>query len=161
MMRQLGGSFGIALITTFMAKQVMVHRADLVAKLDANNPAIQNRVQTITQGMTARGIPANTASQDAYKLMDYSVMKQAMVLSYMDVFLYIGLMFLICVPFVLMVKESKRKKRWTSVRLCIDARLSLLNFRSDLRQIFKAADSFILAPIPRGKPFRITPLQIT
>lgn len=110
MMRQLGGSFGIALITTFMAQQVMVHRADLVSKLDANNPAIQNRVQTITQGMTMRGIPANTASQDAYKLMDYSVMKQAMVLSYMDVFLYIGLMFLVCVPFVLMVKESKRKK---------------------------------------------------
>src|SRR5215217_5129065 len=30
MMRQLGGSFGIALITTFMAQQIMVHRSVLV-----------------------------------------------------------------------------------------------------------------------------------
>jgi len=37
------------------------------------------------------------------------VTKQAMVMSYMDVFLYIGLMFLICVPFVLMVKDKKAK----------------------------------------------------
>jgi DHA2 family multidrug resistance protein len=50
------------------------------------------------------------ALQSAYKAIDYSVTKQAMVLSYMDVFLYIGLMFLICVPFVLMIKGNKSKK---------------------------------------------------
>ena len=38
MMRQLGGSFGIAAITTFMASQNMVHRSDLVSKLDVTNP---------------------------------------------------------------------------------------------------------------------------
>ena len=37
-------------------------------------------------------------------------MKQALVLSYMDVFLYIGLMFLICVPFVLFVRAKKNAK---------------------------------------------------
>jgi len=36
-------------------------------------------------------------------------MKQAAVLSYMDVFLYIGLLFLICIPFVMMVKSNKKK----------------------------------------------------
>jgi DHA2 family multidrug resistance protein len=33
-----------------------------------------------------------------------------MVLSYMDVFLYLGVLFLICVPFVLLVKGRKDKK---------------------------------------------------
>ena len=37
MMRQLGGSFGIALITTFMSRQNMVHRNALVSHLDSNN----------------------------------------------------------------------------------------------------------------------------
>ena len=45
MMRQLGGSFGIALVTTFMARQNMVHRSDLVSRLDTNNPAVINHVQ--------------------------------------------------------------------------------------------------------------------
>lgn len=110
MMRQLGGSFGIALITTFMAQQTMVHRSDLVSKLDVTSPAVQNRVAGIANGFMAKGIPSNIATQDAYKVMDLSVTKQAMVLSYMDVFLYIGLMFLICVPFVLMVRAKKNAK---------------------------------------------------
>jgi DHA2 family multidrug resistance protein len=41
--------------------------------------------------------------------MDGGVMKQAAVLSYMDVFLYIGLLFLICIPFIMMVKGNKKK----------------------------------------------------
>jgi DHA2 family multidrug resistance protein len=110
MMRQLGGSFGIAMITTFMAQQMMVHRADLVSKLDVNSYTVQSRVAATTQAMIAKGDAPNIALQKAYQLMDYQVMKQASVLSYMDVFMYIGLMFLICVPFVLMVKGNRKKK---------------------------------------------------
>ena len=33
MMRQLGGSFGVAIISTFMSRKMMVHRGDLVGKL--------------------------------------------------------------------------------------------------------------------------------
>ena len=55
------------------------------------------------------------ALQSGYKLLDFTVTKQAMVLSYMDVFLYLGLMFLICVPFVLMVKSGTTKVDPSSV----------------------------------------------
>lgn len=109
MMRQLGGSFGIALITTFMAQQMMVHRSDLVAKMDVNNPAVMAKVNAIQQGFIAKGKTPEVALQTAYKLMDGGVMKQAAVLSYMDVFLYIGLLFLICIPFIMMVKGNKKK----------------------------------------------------
>ncbi|MEO5783742.1 MAG: hypothetical protein ABIQ07_10745 [Ginsengibacter sp.] len=37
-------------------------------------------------------------------------MKQASVLYYMDVFLYLGIMFLICIPFVLLVKSNRKQK---------------------------------------------------
>jgi DHA2 family multidrug resistance protein len=42
--------------------------------------------------------------------MDHIVSKQAAVLSYMDVFMALGAIFLICVPFVIMVKGNKKKK---------------------------------------------------
>jgi MFS transporter, DHA2 family, multidrug resistance protein len=110
MMRQLGGSFGVAVITTFMARKIMVHRSDLINKLDITNPDIHSRLATLQHGFMAKGMPSNIALQSAYKALDYSVMKQASVLSYMDVFLYIGIMFLICIPFVLMVKGNRGKK---------------------------------------------------
>ena len=111
MMRQLGGSFGIAVITTFMAHQTMNHRADLVARLDVNNPAVHARVDAYQHAFIGKGHAPDIALGEAYKALDFSVTKQSMVLSYMDVFLYIGALFLICIPFVLLVKGSKKKKK--------------------------------------------------
>ena len=110
MMRQLGGSFGIAAITTFMSRQNIVHRSALVSHLDVNNLNVQQKVQALQHGFMAKGIPANVALKDSYQSLEYMVMKQASVLSYMDVFLYLGLMFLICIPFVLLVKGNRKKK---------------------------------------------------
>jgi len=111
MMRQLGGSFGVALITTFISTESTAHRTNLVSHLDMNNPAVQQRVSGMQQNFMAKGMSADVALKSAYQALDYSIMKQSMVLSYMDVFLYIGLMFLICIPFMLLVKGNKQKKK--------------------------------------------------
>ncbi|RYD57821.1 MAG: DHA2 family efflux MFS transporter permease subunit [Sphingobacteriales bacterium] len=110
MLRQLGGSFGIAMITTFMSRRTISHRSDLVSNLSVNDPDVQQRVMGMQQNFIAKGMSPDVALNSSYKLMDYSVMKQAAVLSYMDVFLYIGIMFLVCIPFILMVRENKQKK---------------------------------------------------
>ena len=110
MMRQLGGSFGIAIITTFISTQNMVHRNDLVSKLDIGDPAVQQRVSGMQHNFMSKGMTPDVALNSAYKALDYAVFKQASVLSYMDVFLYLGVLFLICVPFVLLVKGNRKKK---------------------------------------------------
>lgn len=107
MMRQLGGSFGIALITTFMAHQNIQHRTQLISHLDVNDAAVQQRISSLQQGFIAKGMTPDRAINMAYKALDGSVTRQAAVLSYMDVFLYIGVMFLICIPFILMVRAKK------------------------------------------------------
>lgn len=110
MMRQLGGSFGVALITTFMSRRNVQHRSDLVSNLDPSNPAVQQRIQGMQHSFMAKGMTADKALQSSYQSLDYIVSKQAAVLSYMEVFLYLGVLFLLCVPFVLMVKGNRGKK---------------------------------------------------
>lgn len=107
MMRQLGGSFGVATITTFLASQNMVYRNNIISHLDVNNPVVQQRVQGMQNNFIAKGMAPNNALSSSYKSLEYMAAKQAAILSYMDVFLYIGLMFLICIPFVLLVKKRK------------------------------------------------------
>ncbi len=111
MMRQLGGSFGIAIITTFMSHQNIVHRVDLISHLDASNPAVQQQVQRTQHNFMLHGKSTMDALKSAYASLEGMVMKQATVLSYMDVFLYLGIMFLICVPFILIVRGNKEKKK--------------------------------------------------
>jgi DHA2 family multidrug resistance protein len=110
MMRQLGGSFGVAVITTFIAQANMRHRVNLIGHLSTSSTTVQNRVTMMQRGFESKGMTPDVALQSAYKALDFSVTKQAMVLSYMDVFLYIGVLFLICVPFILLIKEKKNKK---------------------------------------------------
>jgi DHA2 family multidrug resistance protein len=110
MLRQLGGSFGVALISTYLSRDMIGHRYNLVTKLNIYDPEVQQHVQAMAAGLQAKGMPPNIALQTAYQMLEGSVGVQATVLSYMDVFLYVGIMFLCCVPVVLIfIKRSKAK----------------------------------------------------
>jgi DHA2 family multidrug resistance protein len=110
MMRQLGGSFGVALISTYLTRDIVGHRSKLVTNLDIYDPAVQERVHRIAAGMQAKGMAPNVALKTAYQMLDGSVSIQATILSYMDIFLYVGLMFLACVPLVLIFVKRSRSK---------------------------------------------------
>lgn len=105
MMRQLGGSFGIAIITTFIARFNQEHRVNLVSNLDKTNFAVQQRVLQLQQGFMNKGFSTNESLNKAYQVMDYGVMKQSSVLTFIDIFYYLGILFLLCIPFVLLIKK--------------------------------------------------------
>jgi DHA2 family multidrug resistance protein len=110
MLRQLGGSFGVALISTYLIRDNQFHRGDLVGKLSVDDPNVQQRVEGLTRGLELKGMSWDIARKTALQLQDRMVDVQATVLSYMDVFLWIGVMFLICVPFVIVfIKRARRK----------------------------------------------------
>lgn len=109
MTRQLGGSFGIAIITTFIARWTQQHRVDLIPNISAIDFKVQERLQALQHLFIGKGFSINEALDKAYKMLDLSVMKQATVLSYMDVFIFLGVLFLLCVPFVLLIKKGAGK----------------------------------------------------
>lgn len=109
MMRQLGGSFGIAIITTFITRFSQKHRVDLVANLDGSKLEVQQRIYQMQQAFISKGFTPNQALAKANQALEYSVMKQSTVLAYMDIFLYLGILFLCCIPIVFLVKKAKNK----------------------------------------------------
>lgn len=110
MMRQLGGSFGIAVITTLLARQNTVHMGSLTENYSQYDPTFTSRMQATTQAFIAKGMAPNEAQASALKALGGAAMKQAAVLSYMDIFLYLGVMFLIFVPVMFLVKQRKGEK---------------------------------------------------
>lgn len=110
MMRQLGGSFGVALISTYLTRDIIHHRSGLTTHLNVYDPVVQQRLHAMAAGMQARGMTPGNAVKTAYQAMDGSVSVQATILSYMDIFLYVGCMFLACVPIVLLFIRKSRSK---------------------------------------------------
>jgi DHA2 family multidrug resistance protein len=100
MMRQLGGSFGIAFINTFLDHSVARHRSALVTHLNPGHPATARRLHQLSLAMQAHGATAWEASRRALALLELSVERQASVLSYLDAFHLVGMICLGCVPII-------------------------------------------------------------
>ncbi len=107
--RQLGGSFGIAFLGTYLTNTHAVHAVTLAAHVYPGNPAYEARSQLIQQGLMARGYDALQAQQAALKIIAGTVQTQATVMSYNDAFLFIGLLMLAVSPCVLLLRSQKSK----------------------------------------------------
>lgn len=99
--RQLGGSVGIAMLTTVLADRHAAHRAMLGESLVASDPRVVQRVATLTQAMSARS-PGHAADK-ALALVDGTVSLQAAVLSFGDAFIVIAFFVVVTVPLVLLL----------------------------------------------------------
>jgi DHA2 family multidrug resistance protein len=106
--RQLGGSIGIAAITTLVAKQQFVHRSQLVYDISDLNPAYPDRLAANTSYFqTLTGDPV-AAHNQALALIDRSVDIQASLLSYRDVFFFVALVFSLTLPLILLLNKSAK-----------------------------------------------------
>ena len=101
MMRQMGGSFGIAFINTFLDHRSAAHRLNLVARLATGDPGTEGRLSQLTHAMLARGASAWEAPRKALGLLDATIQQQSYLLSYIDAFRFVEFISLACVPLIL------------------------------------------------------------
>jgi DHA2 family multidrug resistance protein len=102
MSRQLGGAFGIAIVTTIINKRVALHYSHLVENVNQFNPAMQERLMTYVKGFMSKGYDYPTAQKLALKAIDGLSLRETYILSYTDVFYMVGLIMFIAIPFILM-----------------------------------------------------------
>src|SRR6266496_149378 len=108
LMRNTGGSVGIATVTTLLARGAQIHQAALVSHLTPYDPAFQERLRQMAGGVAARGGPA-LATQQAYAGIYGTLVRQATVLSYIDVFRFLSFLCLLCIPATLLFERVKKK----------------------------------------------------
>lgn len=110
MMRQLGGSFGIAILATYLGNRAAKNRSLLDAHLSSNNPNVMARLQSITDGLIAKGTNAFEAKQQALHILNGMLTEQVYLVTYKDVFITLGVFFLICIPLIFLVKKVKNNE---------------------------------------------------
>jgi DHA2 family multidrug resistance protein len=109
LMRNTGGSLGIAAMTTFLARGAQQHQVPLAAHLDQYNPAFQASFEQIKNSMMASVDPV-TASQQAYQVIYGMMVRQAAVLAYIDNFRLLAIICFIAVPTTFLFKRVKNAK---------------------------------------------------
>jgi DHA2 family multidrug resistance protein len=98
MMRQLGGAFGIASLTTIIHIRESVHRNNLLVNINPYNNAFNQRFNMLVQNFEAKGRSAIDASHMAYAAIEGAVTKQSLLLTYADAYWISGLVMLFSIP---------------------------------------------------------------
>jgi DHA2 family multidrug resistance protein len=107
--RQLGGSIGVAVLTTVLASRTAFHRQVLVENLVPTDPETQARLHAMTSGLMARGSDLEAAHHQALTLLDGAVRMQAQIMSFADSFWLVGLVFAGTLPLLLLLGSGRRK----------------------------------------------------
>ncbi|RCJ22233.1 multidrug MFS transporter [Nostoc minutum NIES-26] len=105
--RQLGGSIGIALLTTLLDRREAFHRAILLAKLSPYDIETNQRLDLLSGALQGQGMDATTAQQQALALISQTVDTQAAVLSFADIFRVVGVAFLCSLPLLLFLGKGR------------------------------------------------------
>jgi len=105
--RQLGGSFGIAVLASYVTMHTQIHRVDLLSHLGAGDPLVQERLKAITAGLASRGDAPVAAQQGALALLNAKVMRQAAMLSYNDAWGLLLVTFLVVAPAILLLRKPR------------------------------------------------------
>ena len=107
MIRQLGGSFGVALIGTFLERKTMQNRVGLLPNISIYDPETQQRLQGLVASFMAKGADMVVAQRQAYAALEGMLMKQTALITYSQTFLMIGVFFILCIPLILLIKRPK------------------------------------------------------
>jgi DHA2 family multidrug resistance protein len=108
-MRNTGGSVGIAIMTTLLARNSQIHQAVLTTHTTQYDPAFQTMFEQIKNSLLATMDPA-AATQQAYQTIYGMVLRQAAVLAYIDDFRLLAFLCALCVPAGFLFKRVLKLK---------------------------------------------------
>jgi MFS transporter, DHA2 family, multidrug resistance protein len=105
--RNFGGSMGVALSQTVLARREQFHQSRLIEHIGSWNPFYNdtlNRIQGFLNGRTATGSSSGTS----VAIVHQTVQTQATLLAYIDVFVALGAIALVMIPLALTLRTVNR-----------------------------------------------------
>lgn len=106
--RQLGGSFGIAVIGSMVTHQLHLARATLVEDVTAVSPATVQRLAMAKAYLQSRGYSPDRAELGSYKIVDAALGTQAATRAYNNGFMLILVASVVASPTILLLRSRKK-----------------------------------------------------
>ncbi len=109
LMRNMGGSVGIALVTTFQSRNAQLHQAMMVSHLTPYTPTFQVALHKLTQFFRLTGDSVG-AQTKAYLAIYKTLVTQSTANAFLDIWRMLGYLALASIPLALIFKTTRIKK---------------------------------------------------
>jgi DHA2 family multidrug resistance protein len=110
LMRNIGGSFGIAIMTTFLARRSQLHQDHLIANVRAGDLKTLRMLEGMKANFYMHGADAVTASRKALGAIYGLVQAHAAMLAFVEAFWVMGIVFLLMMPLLPLLQYSKLRR---------------------------------------------------
>ena len=107
LMRNIGGSIGIAVTGTMLARQRQSFSQVLGEHVSVYDPTTQSVLAQAKAAFMAAGADAATATSRAYVVVNGMLQRQATMVSFVTLFRLLGVLFLLLIPLVLIMRRPK------------------------------------------------------
>jgi DHA2 family multidrug resistance protein len=108
--RNVGGSLGIATVTTMLARRALFHQQRLVEHLTPYDAGYRDALRGLAQLIHMRGASLPDAAAQAQGMIYGSVLRNSGMLAFADAFAMMAVVFLIVIPLMLMMKKVRPAK---------------------------------------------------
>jgi len=105
--RNIGGSVGIANVTTMLARRAQIHQAVLVSHLTPYDAPYRAALQGAQSFLASHGANAAQALTQAQGMVYGNLIRQATMLAFVDTFWLLGLTFIGMIPMMLFMKKAR------------------------------------------------------
>ena len=107
LVRQIGGSMGLAVFATLMIRYPVQIKAAMGAHLYAGRPEVTQRLEALTRMFLSKGYDPQAATLAAQRMIGGIVGQQAMVMTFEKMFLMAGIAFLFVMPLLYFLKAPR------------------------------------------------------
>ena len=111
LLRQVGGSVGLAVFATLLSRNATKIRDTMLANLAAGDPETMTRLAGIKRLLVDRGMDLVSAEATATRILDGLVRKQATVLAFEKLFYLSGILFLFVIPLIFVLRAPKNAEK--------------------------------------------------
>jgi DHA2 family multidrug resistance protein len=111
LLRQTGGSVGLAVFATLMSRYATRARDSMLGSVTLDRTAVAQRFGAMQNMLTGRGFPGPAAQATAARILDGQIRQQAMVLAFERLFYLSGILFLLVLPLVFFLKAPKNMEK--------------------------------------------------
>ena len=107
LLRNLGGSFGVAFVTTMLARRAQFHQVHLMEHLTPFDPALRSALPRVSRILGERGYNPSLLNQGSLGAIQNEIFRQASMMSFNDAFYLLSIMMMLTIPLVLLMKDGK------------------------------------------------------
>jgi len=108
LLRNLGGSFGVAFVTTVLSRRAQFHQGHLVENLTPFDTAYRIFSEKSTQLLQARGFDDFSSLYGGLGMIYRELIRQATMMAFNDAFFIVCIIMVCVLPFVLFMKRGKQ-----------------------------------------------------